>query len=135
MLHVGIAQLLRFVVFFQVVFALRQAEAALKRGADDLRAVPEVLSRIETKERAHALAVQALGLRLQIRFILDCGNPRQFRLDGFCSCEPGAALAFSAASRIWRRFCWFLSPSRVNEPQLEYSGGMGLDFIHPPMAN
>src|ERR1700682_4565747 len=63
MLGGGLAKLLRFVVFLQVVFALRQPEAALKRPSDHSRAVLGILIRTEAQERAHASALQPLRLR------------------------------------------------------------------------
>src|SRR5882757_6379619 len=85
MFYVGIAQLLRFVVFLEVVFALRQTETALKGAADHAGTVFGILIRIEAEEHAYASAVQPLRLRLQIRRILDRGNLREFRIERSCS--------------------------------------------------
>src|SRR5213078_488211 len=85
MLDVGVAKLLRLVVFFQVVFALRQSEAALERGANHLRTVLSVLRRIETKERSDPSALKVFGYRLEVCDVLDCSDARQLGSDGFCS--------------------------------------------------
>src|SRR5439155_562383 len=70
MLCVSLAKLRGFVVFLQVVFALRQSETALKRCTNHLSAVFGVLRRIEAKERADALAVQVLGYSLEVATVL-----------------------------------------------------------------
>src|SRR5260370_22259667 len=43
------------------------------------------MSRIETKERSAATAVQVLSSPMQVRDALDRGDARQLRFEGFCS--------------------------------------------------
>ena len=57
----------------------------MRRASNHSRAVLGILIRTEAKERAHAFAMQQLRLRLQINQVLDSCNPRQFRLEWFCS--------------------------------------------------
>ena len=66
-LLVLLANLLRFVVRLGVVVAVRQAEAALIRAADHLRAVLRILRGAEIKQRADAHALQPRDFRLQSR--------------------------------------------------------------------
>src|SRR5438034_2757436 len=111
MLDVGVAKLLRLVVFFQVVFALRQSEAALERGANHLRTVLSVLRRIETKERSDPSALKVFGYRLEVCDVLDCSDARQLGSDGFCSRRidggrvPAARVEIADLLQIGRASC------------------------------
>src|SRR5439155_1918165 len=78
MLLVGLAKLLRMLVFLEVVFALRQAQAALERASDHPGAVLGILMRAEAKERTHPSRLQPLRLRLEVPDRLDFSNPRHF---------------------------------------------------------
>src|SRR6267378_7194128 len=98
MFHVGIAQLLRFVIFLEVVFAFRQTEAALKGAAYHAGTVLGILIRIEAEEHAYASAVQPLRLRFEIRHSFDRGNISEFRIER--SCSGGADRRTVHATRV-----------------------------------
>ncbi len=52
----------------------------------------------------------------------------------FCSVVPSAPFAFAAFSAIVRRRLRFSSITSPPMPQLLWSAGIGLAFIHPPLA-
>ena len=87
MLYISIAKLLGFFVGLQIIFALRQAEPALRSAANHNGAVLEVLTRREAEKRAYTHALQAFSFRLQVANALDIRDARQLRLDRLRSCR------------------------------------------------
>src|SRR5215469_1482752 len=69
-----------------VVVAIGQAQAALIRAGDYLRAVFVVLLREETEENVDAHTLQASRFGLHVRETLHCVDAREFRNEGFCAC-------------------------------------------------